>query len=249
MSKVTALLVALLAGYPAATAHAKAVPDHPPMVFYVAKGGPDAYGKNCSEWIAAEGPIGVGSAARLRTFLAQPGRSKLPIFFESGGGAIDEAFKIGRTLRQKGLSAGVGQTRPEICANANEKSCNESKKSGKTLASELTGEKARCSSTCLYAFLGAKDRKAWPSTRLGVHSTQLARFHNDGRVTMIDMSKATPEQKKQLQQLHSELRGYFREMGLEPRFADLIQSVPFQQIRYLTSEEMTEFGIERAARE
>jgi hypothetical protein len=140
-------LVLLVTALPAATARAQAVPAQPPKLFYVAKGGPDACGNNCSEWIASEGPIGIGSAERLRAFLAQAGRQKLPIFFESGGGSIDEAFKIGRILRQKGLSAGIGRTRPETCANDNEKSCIESKKSGKTLISELTGDKARCNST------------------------------------------------------------------------------------------------------
>jgi hypothetical protein len=101
----------------------------------------------------------------------------------------------------------------------------------------------------VYAFVGAKGRKAWPSSRLGVHSTQLANFYSDGRVKMVDMANATPEQKKQLQQLHSELRSYFREMGIEPRLADLIQSIPFQEIRYLTREEMLDFGIARATQE
>jgi hypothetical protein len=234
----------LVATSAAAPGKAQSVPAHPPMVFYVAKGGPDACGKNCSEWIASEGPIGIGTAARLRAFLAQKDRQNLPVFFESGGGSIDEAFKVGRILRQKGISAGIGRTRPEACSNNDEKSCIELKKSGKTLASELLGDGARCSSTCVYAFVGAKERKAWPSRRIGVHSTQLAHFYPDGRVKMVEMATATPEQKRQLQKYHSELQNYFREMGIVPRLADLIQSVPFQQIRYLTREELAEFGID-----
>src|SRR5262245_46356651 len=52
-----------------------------PMVFYLAKGEPDACGPGCSEWIAAEGEIDAGALQRLRAILAHPGKRKLPIFF------------------------------------------------------------------------------------------------------------------------------------------------------------------------
>src|SRR5215468_52155 len=40
-----------------------------PMMFFVAKGGPNACGPGCSEWIAAEGMIDPDAAQRFRDFL------------------------------------------------------------------------------------------------------------------------------------------------------------------------------------
>ncbi len=82
-----------------------------PMIFYVATGEPGACGPGCSTWIAAEGALDREAAERLRAFLAQLGRRKLPIYFHSPGGSMGNALLIGRMLRARRMSAGVARLR------------------------------------------------------------------------------------------------------------------------------------------
>ena len=58
------------------------------MIFFVAKGEPNACGPGCSEWIAAEGTIDSGAPKRLRAFLKGLGKRKLPMFLHSPGGLV-----------------------------------------------------------------------------------------------------------------------------------------------------------------
>src|SRR5260221_7289261 len=109
-----------------------------PMVFYLAKGEPDACGPGCSEWIAAEGAFDPGVATRLRTFLARPRNARLPIYFHSPGGLADRAFTIGRMFRQRGVTAGVSKTEPEGCKKLDEKARSALKRSGQTPTPELS---------------------------------------------------------------------------------------------------------------
>ena len=85
-----------------------------PLLIYVAKAEVGACGEGCSEWIAAEGSFDKGSAERLRTFLKQIKNAKLPIYFNSPGGYEGEGIKIGRLLRQRGMTAGVARTMPSV---------------------------------------------------------------------------------------------------------------------------------------
>jgi hypothetical protein len=61
---------AMIAGHagPASTEPQPANP-WPPIVFYVAKGDPNACGPGCREWIVAEGTIDRDAPARLRGLL------------------------------------------------------------------------------------------------------------------------------------------------------------------------------------
>src|SRR5262245_65789191 len=93
-----------------------AQPDLEPMIFFVAKGAPNACGPGCSEWIAAEGYFDAGAPERLRAVLARAGNRNLPIYLQSPGGFIDEAMVIGRFLREHQMTAGVARTIPDACA-------------------------------------------------------------------------------------------------------------------------------------
>jgi hypothetical protein len=88
----------------------------PPMVFYVARGEPGACGPGCQEWIAAEGFIDRTAQPRLWELLRKIGNDrKLPVYFQSNGGSLIAGFEIGRLLRARGLTAGVGRTVPATC--------------------------------------------------------------------------------------------------------------------------------------
>ena len=86
-----------------------------PIIFFVAKGGPNACGPGCSEWIAAEGMIDHDAAQRFHDFLATLPRRDLPIFFNSTGGIAGQAMVLGTLLREHRMAVGVGRTLPEGC--------------------------------------------------------------------------------------------------------------------------------------
>src|SRR5262249_50604124 len=75
------------------------------MIFYVAKGAPDACGPGCSEWIAAEGAIQWDTYKRLLAVLDRIGSGrKLPVVLNvSDGGSPDAASSMGRIIREHGL--------------------------------------------------------------------------------------------------------------------------------------------------
>src|SRR5438105_4523743 len=93
-SSVIAAAVALgaPAALPAAAEPAPATPkttpapelrDIPPIMFFIAKGEPDACGPGCDTWIGAFGMFDEGAPQRLRAVLAKAGKRKLPIYFFS----------------------------------------------------------------------------------------------------------------------------------------------------------------------
>jgi hypothetical protein len=117
--RVVVLFACISSALAAATHAASAEPQPtqmlPPMVFYVAKGEPNACGRGCSEWIAAEGTIVKDSPQHLRDLLKRLGQRKLPIFFHSPGGSVEAGMAIGRVMRERRMTAGVGRTIPRGC--------------------------------------------------------------------------------------------------------------------------------------
>jgi hypothetical protein len=159
-----------------------------PMTFFIARGSANICGPGCSEWIVGEGDLGVGSAAQFRALLSRLGKQKLPVFFHSPGGLVEEALAIGRLMREKGMTSGVGRTKPEGCADEKQKKeCDELKKSGKKLDADLLTSAGRCSSACVYALLGGKTRLVSPGARIGVHAARSVNIANK-QVKMVDLT-------------------------------------------------------------
>jgi hypothetical protein len=233
-----------------------------PMNFFVAKGAADACGPGCSEWISADGQFDPGAAGRFQAFLNRVNGYRLPVFFNSPGGLQPQAFAMGRLMRAKGMTAGVGKTVPRDCvpvadkAKANRKpktnekveagraavSCEALKRSGRPVPSDLQNI-AACSSACVYALFGAKVRLVPPGARLGVHSGKLVRLYSDGRIEFArrDNSNAgTPSNTA----IAAKLRSYVREMGIDPAIMDVVTRVPFEQVHWLSRDEIARFGID-----
>src|SRR5262245_56691405 len=210
-----------------------------PMIFYVAKGAPDACGRGCSEWIAAEGAFDTGAAARLRTFLSKHRDANGPIYFHSPGGLADRAFSIGRMMRQRGMTAGVSRTRPEACRTLNEKACNALKRSGQTLTAELNAL-ATCNSACVYALIGATERRVPPGARLGVHSSKLIKLYSDGRAALVQPETV----RSQARVREAQTRKYISEMGIDVRLFDIVSRTPHESVHYLSRDEIAGFRID-----
>jgi len=243
-------LAFIVATMPGDTALGKAAPPAPiavdllkkPMFFYVAKGEPNACGPGCNEWIAAEGTFDLAVAGRLRAFLSKQRNRNLPVYFYSPGGLADHSFSVGRILRERGMTAGVSRTLPDACKTLDEKACSALKRSGKPLTAELHPI-ASCNSACVYALIGAKERRVPPGARLGVHSGKLLLIKLDptGHVVSIQSSAA----KSRMDAFDARTRKYIAEMGVDTKLYDIASSVPHESGRYLTRDEIAGLRIDQ----
>jgi hypothetical protein len=205
-----------------------------PLIFFVAKGGPDACGPGCSKWIAADGMIDSGALERFRTFLEEPERRSLPVFFNSPGGIASQSIAIGLMLRKYRMTAGVGRTLPNGCRATMPDECRRIARSKPEQESRLVTLGARCASGCVYALLGAPARQVARYAQLGIHSPRY--------VEALKGSEAAPHFGADV--VDDELRGYLTEMGNDPGLVDFAASVTPDRIHWMTREEIERYHIE-----
>jgi hypothetical protein len=221
------------------------VPRFSPIVFYLAKGEPHACGPGCSEWIAAEGVIDGGAAPRLRALLERLGPRKLPIFFHSPGGSVDDAFEIGKLLRARNMKAGVGRTIPQGCdATGSDAACNALKRAGPPLVADLDTTRTHCMSACVYAFVGAAVREVPAAAQLGVHSSRI--------VVRVKSDRPVPANHPVLRSLVRERQqagdarraAYIRQMGIDKGLLDVIYRTKHEDMHFLSRAEIARYGID-----
>ena len=195
-----------------------------PMIFVVATGEPNACGRDCTEWIAAQGRFDKGAAQRFREFLAVSARRDLPIFFNSDGGLLGEAVQIGSILRENRMTAGVARTVVEGCQLGFplDDACRHLMQSKREHKAKLYYGGARCASACVYAMVGASTRHVDPGATLRIHSSI-------GR----EIDKA-----------ENSLRRYVVAMGVDPGLVDAAAKIPSRTFRGLSRGEMERFGFE-----
>ena len=154
----------------------------PPMVFYVAKGAPDACGRGCDSWIAVEGEVDSGAAVRFQKFLRQTGNRHLPMYFSSPGGNLDQALAMGAMLRERPTVARVARTVVKECGFEAQDGevCLRLKQSGRELHGDLWTHGAMCNSACPYLILGAATREIAPDAVLAVHSPKVVVHFSGG---------------------------------------------------------------------
>lgn len=241
---ITASAIGLLAA--TADAGAQRAPATPrehveiersPLLFYLAKGEPNACGPGCSEWIAAEGQFDSGAAERFRHFLKQTSGRTLPIYFYSPGGLTDNGLTIGRMLRERGMTAGVARTIPEGCIGKSEAVCRAMKRSGAPLLARWRGINAGCNSSCVYALIGAKVRHVPPGARVGIHASKVPYIGEWERLFA----------NVQLASFNLELRNYIHEMGISDDLYGAIQKVPFEKVHILSRNELARFRIDTSS--
>jgi hypothetical protein len=243
--RVIAAVIAASAG----TAEAEPQPKNPwlPMVFYVAKGEPNACGAGCREWIVAEGTIDRDAPARLRALLNRLGQRKLPIHFHSPGGSVEGGLAIGRLMRERRMTAGVGRTIPRGCdpLQEHEATCDDVKRTGRELLAELRSARTLCNSSCVYALIGASVREVAAGARIGVHEIALGRFDERGQPAPLDRKNLSAEQLRQLRSEEARIARYVAEMGIDKGLFDAATQIVHERIRYLSHDEIARFGIDR----
>jgi len=224
----------------------KPVPMPPPIAFFVAKGEPPACGRDCAEWIAADGLFDSDAPQRLRALLNRLGKRKLPIYFHSPGGSVAAALAIGRLMRERGLTAGVAWTVPQGCdpKEPREPACDKLKRSGRELPAQLETSRTMCNSACVYALVGAAVRDVGLGANLGIHSTAV-RFVNSHTHAAIK----PPQQvvRATLNAGYERLASYFRDMGIDPALVRAAREIENDRVRLLTRAEIRRFNIDRRA--
>jgi len=205
-----------------------------PIIFFVAKGGPNACGPGCSEWIAAEGMIDHDAAQRFRDFLATLPRRDLPIFFNSTGGIAGQAMVLGTLLREHRMAVGVGRTLPEGCRQtiATEDACRRVMQSKGEHRARLATGGARCVSGCVDAFVGGSVRLVARDAQLGIHALR--------RLRLAPMQGAAPG----AVDVHGLLKRYMIEMGVDPGLIDAAAEINADRVRFMSRDEIARFGVE-----
>jgi hypothetical protein len=219
-----------------ASAHARAIIaklKQRPLMFFVAKGGPNACGPHCSTWIAADGMIDPDAAPRFRAFLDQPGRRGLPVFFSSPGGSTRQAVAIGLMLREYRMRAGVARTVPDSCRAMGE-ACRRIAQSKPEHAARLVTAGARCVSGCVYALLGASVRQVAHDAEIGIHSVRYVGALR-GRASRSPPSSDI---------VYDGLRTYVAEMGADPSLIDVAAKISPDRMHWLSRAEIERFGVE-----
>jgi hypothetical protein len=208
-----------------------------PMIFFVAKGEPNACGPGCSEWIAAEGTFdGPQVERRFRDLLNTLKGRNLPIVFNSLGGLIGEALVLGRILRERRMAASVGESYPEGCGTrlAADESCRRIMEANREIKAQLRSTGAVCSSACVYALLGASTRHVPAGARVGIHAaTPTAVSSQPGWLTV--------------EQMHNNRKRYILEMGANPDLQDAAIKTPPPGVHVLSREELVRYRVETSA--
>lgn len=220
----------------------------PAIRFYVATSEPGICGDGCSEWIAAEGAFDTDAGARFIAFLRKLPKQKLPIYFNSPGGNVDQALIIGRVMRERGLTASVGRTIPEGCYPLREKdddTCRALKASGKVLTADLRAARSMCNSACVYALVGAAERQVPAGSRLGVHSGKVVLFRLAGGTAIAPGPGTEARERRSLERLNDKIDRYLKEMKIDPQLLRAANEISHDRVRFLSRDEVARFGIDR----
>jgi hypothetical protein len=244
------LAILVLAGGSASAAVPKARPAlpkaaTPPMVFYVVKGAPDSCGRGCDSWIAVEGQVDAGAAARFKKFLARVGNRNLPFYFYSPGGNLDQALAMGAMLRERRAVARVARTVVRDCGFEAQDSdvCIRLKQSGRELRGDLWTRGATCNSACPYLMLGATTREIAADALLAVHSAKVIVHFRGAGVPTAEMRAAATQ--RGIERADGMLARYIVKMGVDIGLLELARTIKFENMRVLTRDEIVRFGIDR----
>jgi hypothetical protein len=214
----------------------------PRLIIYNAKGPANACGPGCDRWIAVEGQVDEGAAARFSRFLRDVKDSKRPIYFHSPGGSVRPSYVIARLLRGRKAVARIGRTIATGCAGGTQvdAACLKVKTAGGEVEAELTTRNAMCNSACSYLFLGATTREVAPDAVVAVHNSKLTLLaHGPFSAQQIAEFK-----QRSMARADHERAAFVVSMGIARELDDLIKTVKFESLHILTRAELYRFGID-----
>lgn len=144
--------------------------QEPPMAFAVVRLSQPACEPTCPQWIAAEGQIMPGTAAKFAKFLSNPAYRKLPVVLNSGGGKIFDAMAMGRLIRKYKMNTSVGWTSFSGCSPLKkQKPACKPDPVTKAYHGWAGPYRSGCFSACPLILLGGLLRVIDPAARIGLH--------------------------------------------------------------------------------
>lgn len=164
-----------------------------------------ANGGNCRacDWVLAEGTLDKGTTDKLKAFIAHNEYQTKNIRFNSPGGDLIEALKLGEVLREDKWDTFVGEEYPSRTS---------------TPAGYVT-QQSNCYSACVYAFAGGVRRTA-DDKSLGVHQF----YRPDDAVRPTDKTLSAVDVAN-MQHLAAMLNEYVRGMGIDPRLVSMASEI------------------------
>lgn len=213
------------------------------LLIYNAKGPANSCGAGCDRWIAIEGQVDAGAAARVGRFLREVKDTTRPIYFHSPGGSVRPSYDIARMLRGRKAIARIGRTVATACASGTQvdAACVRVKTAGGEVEAELTTRNAMCNSACSYLLLGATTREVAPDALMAVHNSKL---------TVIVRGSVSAQQiadfkQRRIANADRERAAFVASMGVSHELDDLIKTVKFENLHVLTRTELYRFGIDK----
>ncbi len=162
----------------------------------------------CARRVLAEGDIQRDSAQALAAFLAAEKDEVFAVCFNSRGGDLVGAMKLGRFLRERRLDS---------CVAA------EYSRSVTVWKDETFVRDAVCASACVVAFAGGVTRRVASGSKIGVHQFRGA----------VGDAGEGPTQTAVVA-----LSSYFEGMGVRREIVDIASLVPPEEMHWLTPAEL-----------
>jgi hypothetical protein len=213
----------------------------PQLIIYSAKGAPNSCGPGCDRWIAIEGTIDAAAAARVERFFREQKDTQRPIYFNSPGGEMRQAFAIGRLLRGRKAIGRVGRTIADVCPGSQtDDACWLMKTAHNEVAASITTRDARCSSSCSYLLFGTVSREVAPDAVMAVHSPKVV-IEFRLNATEKRREEAVAKAYDQADRLAS---SYIDEMGISRDLLTLVDTVSYESAHVLTRQELYRFRID-----
>ena len=214
----------------------------PRLIIYNARGPANSCGPGCDRWIAVEGQVDEGAAARVSRFLRDVKDSKRPIYFHSPGGSVRPSYVIARLLRSRKAVGRIGRTIATGCAGGTQvdAACLKVKTAGGEVEATLTTRNAMCNSACGYLFLGATTREVAPDAAIAVHNSKLT-LHVRGPFSAQQIAEF---KQRGMANADRERAAFVVSMGIARELDDLIKTVKFESLHILTRTELYRFGID-----
>ena len=214
----------------------------PRLIIYNARGPANSCGPGCDRWIAVEGQVDEGAAARVSRFLRDVKDTRRPIYFHSPGGSVRPSYVIARLLRSRKAVARIGRTIATACAGGTQvdAACLKVKTAGGEVEAELTTRNAMCNSACGYLFLGATTREVAPDAAIAVHNSRLTLLVRGA----FSAQQIADFKQRGMARADHERAAFVVSMGISRELDDLIKTVKFESLHVLTRAELYRFGID-----
>lgn len=211
------------------------------LAIYEAKGAPDSCGPGCDHWIAIEGKVDTGAAARVERFFHERKDTQRPIYFNSPGGELRDALAIGRLLRARKAVGRVGRTVVDACPGTQtDDACTLIKTTREEVIATIATRGAVCGSACTFLLFGTSTREVAPDSMVAVHGARI------GMQFRLNVTEAHREEA--IAKAHVEADrmafAYVDEMGISRDVMTLADSISPDSIRVLTRQELYSFRID-----